>query len=338
MTAPAIVAPEVSRRALWLESRKDVMTGTDAGKVLTGKGVDVWLEKTGQAPALNDADLPDYMIAGRYFERPILTWYADRFGVGLEFQDSYQLHRHPLGLAIGATLDAKRAAGDRRPVDAKNIGIRHPYDEDGNGWGRDGSDQMPLYYAAQLVFQMAVTGAPCADLAVVFSGNRFAHFTIERDATVEDELVAKMLAWYETHIVGKTPPPADGSDSYTEYLKKHVRQRSERIVSAPEGFAELMADYIDVNKAVKEMEERKSLLGNQIRSTIGDNVGIVDGAYQATWRQSADGKEVDWERATRILAERYKIEAADVDAVVQDSTVKKFGSRRLLVTQPKTKR
>ena len=133
---------------------------------------------------------------------------------------------------IGATLDARRL-DDGRPVDAKNIGIRHPYDADeGHGWGADGSDQIPLYYAAQLVVQMAVTDREAADLAVVFGGNRFATFTVTRDRTVEADLIGELMRWREDHVVGGKVPKPEGSESFSKYLKTFVRQKTDGFVVA----------------------------------------------------------------------------------------------------------
>lgn len=348
----AAVAPlsaDQMRRAAWLEDRKTAITGTDAGKILTGKGIDVWLEKTGKLAPQNDAELPDYMRAGRYFERSILTWYADSEGVGLEFQDPYTLHRMANVRGIGATLDARRTAGDRRPVDAKNIGIRHPYDEEsGAGWGVAGSDKVPLYYAAQLVIQMAVTDAPAADLAVVFGGNTFARFTLERDVTIEGDLITRLLHWWTRHVVLGEVPPVDGSDAFTDYLKKYVRQRSELTLEATTEDVDTMEAFMLARDAEKTAKGEKDGLGNVLRARIGEASTLVGGGYKASWNKSADGVSIDWEAIARELAEKVAVMAAEFPNTVEQGnpllvTMKKHttptrGERRLLVKPVKEKK
>lgn len=79
------------------------------------------------------------------------------------------------------------------------------------GWGRAGTDLVPLYYAAQVVWYCGVLGAPGAHLYALAGahngriGLHVAHYFIPAKPTVYAYLRRAAESWRETHLEGNRP-------------------------------------------------------------------------------------------------------------------------------------
>lgn len=302
-TSITVVAPtEAERKARWLAARKLALTGTDAGRILTGKGFDVWLEKTGQSEPIVEDELPDFMHAGRYYESGTLKWYADREGVGIEFADSYQFIRHPNpALPIGCTLDARRL-DDRRPVDAKMIHRWSPFDpESGTGWGEPDSPHIPTIYAAQMAVQMAVLDAERGDFPVFFRvDGEFSIFRCQRNHDQEARLLAFLAEWHDRHIVKGERPAASDTDAATAFLAR-IPRVSETVRKATPEEESLALQLMVARDGFDEMESEKKRLTNALREAVGADLGIQGKSWKFTHKANKDGERIDHEAVARHL-------------------------------------
>jgi putative phage-type endonuclease len=294
MTEP--MTPEARRRA-WLADRRTALTGTDAAQVLglatfPGAGpMKVWLEKTGDG-----AEEPenDPMRWGRRFERPILEEFADRMNAPLTFADPYALIRVKGRELFGATLDAVRD-DTGAPVDAKNIGFI------GAQWGEAGTDEVPLYYALQLMMQMAAVGAEQSHLAVLFNRYDFRTYTVRRDPELERTILEKMEAWWEAHVVKRVPPPVDGTEAWGDYLKRKFTASTGLTVKATAEVHDAAVALFERKAALKELEREVAAAENAIKAAIGDNIRIEGPTWHATWPFTADSTGTDWEAIAKDL-------------------------------------
>lgn len=323
------------RRTAWLAARKLHLTGTDAGKILTGRGLEVWLEKRNMS--LSDGPTPGYMRRGSYFERSVLQWYADVHGVPIEFAPPFTLIAVPGRELFAATLDSRRG-DDGRPVDAKTIMVRDQFDPaKGTGWGEDDSDQFPLAYAAQLYIQMAATQTARADLAVVFGFSGLVTFHLGHDETTEADLFDHLSRWWQRHIVEGVLPDADGSETFSDYLRKFVQHESDIIRDATPDEEETALRYKALKAEEKRIAEQLQMDGNVLRAAIGVNSGLRSPLVKVTWHASKGTEKTDWEAVARDVAVLGNVPVADFLSATQGHTVTTPGSRRLLVTPTKEK-
>jgi putative phage-type endonuclease len=313
MEAPTEETME-QRRNGWLEDRRKAIGGTEVAAILGlskwSSPMQVWLNKRGMV------EVPDnYQMAwGRRLERPILEGYADHVGHPITFAKPYEFLKSPVVKVLGASLDARWADGDQRPVDAKNIRWKNQQD-----FGEAGSDIIPIYYACQLAVQMHVTDTPTADLAVLFSGQQLEVFTLYRDMDAENMILEKVEAWWERHIVQGIPPEVDGSKATTEYLTRRFKKNSDLVIPASPQAMEAAKRLAEVRAHAKEIETEQARLENILKGIVGDSAGI---AGVCTWKKAQDGSSTDW-----------KAVAAELGAtpeVIQKFTTTKTGSRRFL--------
>lgn len=317
-------------REAWLLKRKSVITGTDLAALF---GVDrygktpmkVWLDKTGREPAMDDTPALRF---GRRFERPILEEYAEQEKVELSYPGVHALKialAHPF---LGATLDAQHVT-DGTPVDAKNMGFRSPE------FGSNRSDMVPLAYALQLTAQMIVTGTQAAALAVLFNRYEFNTFFVALDPIVVERVLERAERFMIDHVQADTPPPVDGSESWSTWLGSHLKQRDKRILQAtPEQHEFAVALHVTKQhaEALKEEQER---LTNHLKLAIGDAYGMEGPEWRITWSQSKDGVKIDWAAAFMELAKiagNPAVDKATIDGIVATFTTAKPGTRVFRLT------
>ena len=304
---------EAERRAAWLADRRTCITGTDVAAILVlsrfSSPIQVYLDKKGLAYVQEN----EAMRWGKRLERPILEAYAEAQQVAITFADPFTLHRVPGFPILGASLDAVRE--DSAPVDAKNTRQR------GADWGPDGSDQIPVYYAAQLAVQMMVQDAPFADLAVLFSGQELATFRVWRDLETEAIIRERVAVWWERHIVQDIPPDPDGSDSSSRYLaQRFSRHGAELLQPTPEQL-DLARQLARVKAEAKRVEAEQARLENLLKLGIGEAAGL---AGVCTWKAAKDSEATDWKALACFLG-------ATAPDIAKFTTTKP-GSRRFLLT------
>lgn len=325
---------EPERRARWLEARKVALTGTDAGKILTGKGLEVWLDKKGLSAPFNEAELPDFVRAGTYYERGTLAWYADRQQVPLRFADSYEFIRHPdPALPFGVTLDATRE-DDGCPVDAKLLHRWTPHDpESGTGWGSSGTELVPTLYAVQVLMQAIVLDRPRGHLATFFRvDGEFMHFTLAREAEREARLLAFLSGWWQRHIVDGEQPDAGSSEGARDFLAYLPRVGETVRKATPE--ENEVAEALSIARDVfKEAEAEKERLTNRMRQLVGTDAGLIGKTWKFTHKENAPSRVTDHEKvAALLLAKITELKGPEYAArihgdILDRCTFQKQGSR-----------
>lgn len=146
----------------WLEARRFAIGGSEIATVC---GLSPWMtreallaEKLGETERRKSSDA---MNRGTFLEAGIADWVA--FEKGLVYDDAasaatWQHPEYPWAIA-----NPDRVTVDGLLVEIKTVANR---DTD-NGWGRAGTDEVPLLYAAQVQYQLGVMGLEKAWLVVL---------------------------------------------------------------------------------------------------------------------------------------------------------------------------
>jgi len=183
-------------RAEWLEARRRGIGGSDAAVVLGlsrwKTPYQLWQEKTGLI-ADDDKDTP-VMYWGRTLEAVIRAHYQTATGLYIEVPPK-QL-RHPENNWMIANVDGLTSNG-------KILEIKTARTAD--GWGEEGTDEVPDAYALQVQHYMAVTGRKMADIAVLIGGSDFRIYSIGADVQLQSDLIKAESAFWE--LVQKRAPP-----------------------------------------------------------------------------------------------------------------------------------
>jgi len=231
-------------RQEWLEARRRGIGGSDAAVVL---GLSrwktphaLWLEKTGQSTG-EGAD-SEAMHWGRALEPVIRSEYERRTGALVA---EYPQIAHP---DYGWML----ANVDGLTDDGKVLEIKTARTAD--GWGEEGTDEVPEAYALQVQHYMAVTGREMADIAVLIGGSDFRIYTIFADAQLQADLIKAEAAFWER--VQKREPP-----EITTYEEARQRWGNNPIktnaAASDEEILQVWQEYRDNQHLLNDLQDKQ---------------------------------------------------------------------------------
>jgi putative phage-type endonuclease len=325
------------RRDAWLTERREMITSTDLAAIMHlpgafGSPMRVWLDKTGRAE--RSQEVPEEMIWGQRLQQAILVGYSEREGCPVELVDEYTLFRSPTCDRLGASLDARVQSGDRRPVDAKNIGYMDP-----EKWGEPYSSDVPAAYVMQLHGQMEVLGTPIADLAALFGGRKLVVYRVPRDEEIVAAAREAAVDFWDRYVKTDTPPPVDASDDWTRFLRSRAQKSDAYLdVKTMEQEAYYRAvEAVEMLQSAKkdaaETEEEEALCANRVRAIIGDHAGLIVPGMRVHYKQNKPSKKIDWEAIVRHLT--CRADAEMLQHLIDEYTTEKPGNRPLILKTAK---
>jgi putative phage-type endonuclease len=210
-----------------------------------------------------------------------------------------------------------------------------------DGWGPDGSTEVPPDYYAQVQVQMLVHDLANADLAVLFHGSDFRVYPIPANPEDQAAITAAAQAWWEQYVEGDVPPPiTTPSDSTEAAIRAQFQGGQGDLLPTPE--LDVLAHTL-----VMAWHNRKATndaydgLRQQMEALMGDHDRLAARAGVVTWARSKDSTEVAWNLVAnayrRIIEQAWQDSTGDLggmpdlDAVESLHTYTKPGSRRFLV-------
>jgi predicted phage-related endonuclease len=141
-------------------------------------------------------------------------------------------------------------------------------------WGPDESDEIPVHYRAQVQWQMYCTGLQRTHVGLLFKGNHFRHYVIDRDETdIESMLTAADL--FMQRLRTNTPPPVDGSEATLDTLRRLHPDLVDEDVTLPQ---HLIREWREASSDLTAAKARKELLANEIRAVLGAAARGIDGS------------------------------------------------------------
>jgi putative phage-type endonuclease len=238
----------------------------------------VWMDKTSPQPD----EQTEWQEWGQRIEGVILEAYHEKTGDDIYQwpQDQHIYHPRFPDVPMSCTPDGgifvdvmdMDNPGLTKTIDAKNVAA----------WKRDEwRDGPPLHYVIQMQHQMAVTGAASAALAVLFGGNSFQSYEIERDDAFISELEQACVRFWNDYVVTGLMPPADPSPPTVKALAKlHADDTGDSVdlstLEAVDGRLQI------VNAKLGELKKEKSKLEAHIKAAMGAasyGTGLADGGH-----------------------------------------------------------
>ncbi|QOY62653.1 YqaJ viral recombinase family protein [Lysobacter sp. H21R4] len=301
-------------REEWLEVRRKGIGSSDAAAAIGlcpyKSQLELWLEKTGRAPAA-DADPDDGpMYWGTLLEPYVATTYTQR--TGRKVRRLNAVLQHPTFSFMLANIDREVVGSpDVQILECKTAG------EFGARLWRDG---VPEYVQLQVQHQLAVTGKQVADVAVLLCGQKLEIHRIERDDEVISRLVVLESNFWE-HVLQDTPPPADGSQSAAKALRHlYPGNGTTSDFTDHTELSRAFAELVNLRSEIDEKEGRAECLKQSLQEAMGDASRAIFQTGEASFRRSKDSASIDRKR----LAE-------DHPELVAQYTVTRPGSRRFLI-------
>lgn len=254
----------------WLKERQNYIGGSDAAAVL---GISKWksplavyMEKTGEAPHLEPSRA---MNMGILLEDLVAQDFTKE--TGLKVRRKKETIVHPQYDFIRANIDRK--------IEGKDEGLECKITSTYNK--KDWEDTAPDYYIIQCMVYMAVTGYKKWWLACWVGFDMFPYYIIEYDAKLANQIIDRLVVFWNEHILKKNPPEVIYSDTnLLKELYKNGGLESIELIDQKENIEK----FLEITKQMKVLKDEKELYSNKLKNQLGDHETGSQDNYMVNWK------------------------------------------------------
>ena len=165
-------------------------------------------------------------------------------------------------------------------------------------WGDEDSDEIPVYYAAQVMHGLMIKPRRRTVIAALtgFDDKPRVHW-IERDDETIAGIRARELEFWERVQTGNAPDPTVIDDV------KWLYQRDGGLVLDADDETVLVVQQLkDLKATAKDLDAQIELLATRLKIRMGDAATLIyRGKPIATWKSNKDSVKTDWKAIAEAL-------------------------------------
>lgn len=191
----------------------------------------------------------------------------------------YQDPEHPFLAAeidLELLLDGVEVNGEIKTV--------HPFAA--KDWGEEGTDEIPVYYTAQVMHGLMIKPRPKAIVAALIGADDLRVHQVARDGDLILSIRAKCIEFWQRVQDRNPPDPTEPEDVKWLYAKDHGT-----VAEADDSLVLLCQSLKDKKVIAKRLEEEIEMLSTSIKVGIGDAATLL---YRnkpiATWKSQASNR------------------------------------------------
>lgn len=290
-----------------LKIRKEGVTGSEIAAVAGinpwNAAVDVWNDKMGYAK--DDASF--HTERGTFLEEGLIRWLEHRMGYEVREVGTVVHPEIPFVIATPDGTAFEWGEGGKQGKKLAAVEIKSPSFRTADHWSNPliKPDGIPYYYIPQVMWECAVLGVDRCDVAALIDED-LSVYTVPFNQELFNTLVAKADRFMQ-YVRDGEPPPVDGTDSASEWLKKrfpeHIRSMD---LIASNGDIEDTAHHLKtVMEQIKELEGEKALAQNQIKEFLKGAPGLVGEFGKIYWKKSKDSYGYDKKGLIEYMADHH---------------------------------
>ena len=195
-------------------------------------------------------------------------------------------------------------------------------------WGEQDTDEIPIYYTAQILHGQMVTRRNKTIVAALIGADDLRVHTVHRDDEMINVIRAKELEFWERVQNRQAPEPVSIEDIKLMYAKD-----SGSIIDASFEILNLCEAAKIIKQNIKIQETNLTEILTEIKLGMSDSsVLIHNGKQLATWRANKDSMKTDWQAAFHDLVGKTNgLGQADIDQIIKSATTTKPGARPFLL-------
>jgi predicted phage-related endonuclease len=267
--------------------------------------LDVFFAKTGQElpPPKFDLQRDKRLARGKRMEPYIVDMLAEDYGITITARNAR--YRDPEYPYMAAEIDFEWHDGADERI--RNGEIKTVEVFPGTiplGWGDEGTDEIPIYHAAQSMYGLGITGREVCQYGVLFGMNNLTLYQIARD----EETIALQReiarAFWMDHVLPRIPP---APKTLGDLAKLWPKENGKSIVATPEIEAALVI-HQHLGDKIRVAEQGREAVEWLIKEFVADNADIIrgaDGEKLATYKQQSR-KGIDTARLEHELPAIFK--------------------------------
>lgn len=276
--------------------RKGFIGGSDVAAIL---GVSPWksplqlyLEKTGEYREEITPERQRIFDRGHRWEPVVVEMMLDELSdrghaVDVVARNArYQDAECPF---LAAEIDLELMVdGERMNGEIKTV---HPFAA--KAWGEPGTDEIPIYYAAQVMHGLMVRPRKRAIVAALIGVDDLRIHWIDRDDETIAAIRARELEFWQ-RIQDGNPPPAE-TEADIRWL---YRTDTGEAMEADSELLELCSELARAKAAAKTCDNSVEVLAQRIKLRMGYAATLLHrGQVLATWKNNKASAKTDWKSA-----------------------------------------
>ena len=163
-----------------------------------------------------------------------------------------------------------------------NIEIKTVHPSKAPQWGEQGTDEIPLWYAAQISHALMVTRRDACLVAALIGADDLRIYRVFRDEDLIGALREAEVAFWQNNVLALVPPPLR---TLADVNLMYMRDTSAQVV-ATDGIRETIARLKTLKATAKEIEEQIEAEELAVKAAMRDAAVLVDsgGRRLATWK------------------------------------------------------
>lgn len=296
-------APEV----LAAPDRSKFIGGSDVAAILGlspwKTPFQLWQEKSGLYTEDVSPAKQKIFNRGKRWEPVVVEMLVDELqdrGHDVQVIARNERYQDPEHLFMACELDLElRIDGEEMNGEMKTV---HPFAA--KDWGEEDSDEIPVYYAAQVMHGLMIKPRRRAIVAALIGADDLRIHFVERD----DETIAAMrqheVAFWD-RVLNETPPEVTSAED----VRRLFLRDNGTAIECDSAVLEAVQRLKDVKAAVKQMESEEEMLATRVKLAIGDASTLTFmGQPLATWK-SQTTRRIDTkalEAAHPAIAEEFR--------------------------------
>ena len=306
------------------EERRNYIGGSDIAVVMGMSRwktpLKLWLEKTGEVEP-DDLSQVEAVQLGSELEEFVAQKFARETGKQVRKQSKMYVHKdYPF---MAAHID-RLITGTDEILECKTCGS---YKED--EWAEvvetveiDGKkvekviEKVPREYLLQVTWYLGITGKKLAHIAVLIGGQKFKKRKIEFDKELFDVMV-EMAKEFWNAVQSKTPPAITPDDN--PVIAQMFPEPDSELVENHD-MEEKISKLQQVKDDISALESEQKMLEAEIKSAIGEHLGVVTNKFKVTWPKY---------QQTKVNTERLKADG------LYEKYADKSSYRRLNISEKK---
>jgi len=286
----------------WRLARKKGLGGSDAAAVCGMSKwktpLDVYKDKISDDVS---GEMTNDQLMGTLFEPVLINYYEKVTGNKVE--------------KVGMTSKDFMIANIDGYVKSENKILEIKTARFNDGWGEEGTDEIPDEYLFQVAHYCHVLDVDNVDIGVLFMGKDFKIYRYKRNKNLESKLVAKEAYFWNEHVKALKAPAPSNYDEIKNYWKSELNKGVQATPSVMNAVTELKT----IKAYAKELEKREKELKKQVMEFMKDADTLVNG----------DDKIITWKSSVRNSIDTTALKAANPELVKQFT--KQTESRTFLI-------
>lgn len=209
---------------------------------------------------------------------------------------------------LAAEIDLELGVdGEQCNVEIKTV---HPFAA--KAWGEPGSDEIPIYYAAQAMHGLMVTKRRRCIVAALIGADDLRIHEIVRDAETIAGIRAKELAFWQ-RVQDRNPPDPETADDVKWLYAKDAGE----VAEADDELLRLVGELHYQKQTAKHAKEAIERVSTQIKLAMGNAALLLyDGRPIATWKNNKPSRETDWRGVASELCAPVEVIERHTETVV----------------------